>query len=69
MTKKQSEKFSGDINGLGNGYRAETEFIPSTYSPGHPFGVKVVHAETGNEVAFANTPSESKYIIQQMESK
>lgn len=66
MTRKQADDFVAEIAALDCGRQGIVEEIKSRYAPGRPFGVRVIHIESGNELAFAAELDEAKYILLQL---
>lgn len=68
MNKKQVDTWCQKINDLDCAFSAEAEAV-SKYMRGHPLCMKVIHKDSGNEVAFARSATEASYVFRQIASR
>lgn len=61
MTRDQAARLCDEINKLDCGRVADVEPLTNQNSP--PFGVRIRHEESGNEIGFAATVEEGRYIL------
>jgi len=63
MTRKQAQRFCDEVNGFKSHYMADVVDITNRHLPGGGCALVVHHRPSGNEVGYATTADEARYMV------
>lgn len=63
MRPNEAQKCCDELSKLDSDYSADVVKIKCRNSIGHPCGVRITHAPSGNDVGFARDAAEWRYIF------